>query len=184
MNTTEKQIIKLYRTGKSYRDIKYVLSVSSEKICAVLKQAGITIRQRVPISEECTAKILELRNSGLSVGKISKQAGVSEKTAYTVIKSHNMPMFISRKKTNDKPKEGDITAVSISPALFTKKKPDVPDTKGCQGCGYWRRIDCLDGKNTSACHYLLDVGHSRGCESGSQCTKKAEKQNLKIERKV
>lgn len=47
------------------------------------------------------------------------------------------------------------------------KENDVVEVHPCAGCHYWRTCG-LD----HCCHYILVVGHSRGCPSGEQCTKK------------
>lgn len=43
----------------------------------------------------------------------------------------------------------------------------------CRGCVHWRPVcESRDGKAAeSICHYLLDVGHMRGCPAGPGCTK-------------
>lgn len=61
-------------------------------------------------------------------------------------------------------------------ARLPKRKVEELDTKGCEGCVYWRWLRLSIGEpSLYACHYCLDKLHSRGCPSGSKCTVKVLK---------
>lgn len=49
------------------------------------------------------------------------------------------------------------------------------DNPYCAGCLYYRPIDSRNGKG-KVCHYLLDIGQSRGCPFGENCTQKKTRQ--------
>ena len=51
--------------------------------------------------------------------------------------------------------------------------------KYCLGCKHYRNL--YSGKQTVrrenyACHYILDIGHTRGCPFGEGCTHRTEKE--------
>ena len=55
------------------------------------------------------------------------------------------------------------------------------NAKYCSGCAHWRPADDGQKKPVMApcCHYILDVGHSRGCPAGEGCTRYEEKKRGK-----
>lgn len=44
----------------------------------------------------------------------------------------------------------------------------------CNGCRHWRSAGSGNDTGLKACHYLLDMGHMRGCPPGDECTKRRE----------
>lgn len=49
----------------------------------------------------------------------------------------------------------------------------IPNVANCKSCVHYRYL-YKNGKNDApkACHYILDVGHSRGCPPGDGCTRR------------
>lgn len=45
----------------------------------------------------------------------------------------------------------------------------------CTGCAHWRVLGTSQGSKLWACHYMIDTGKLRGCEPGTECTRKAAK---------
>lgn len=52
---------------------------------------------------------------------------------------------------------------------ITKRKPEKIDDKLCRTCIHWRTLSD-GGEGIKGCHYILDTGHRRPCEAGSDCT--------------
>lgn len=53
--------------------------------------------------------------------------------------------------------------------LYSNCWADIPY---CVGCRFYRALSNHGHHPGKACHYLLDIGHSRGCKAGEGCTQR------------
>lgn len=95
----ERDIIKLYREGKKYKDIYHILNTSSKTIKECLIKNNIPIKnpedyiifkKGFSSREDRDKKIIELHNKGMSQYEIHKKLNIGENTVLRCLKRNNI----------------------------------------------------------------------------------------------
>jgi len=105
----ENQVINLYLSGKSARQVAQATGINATSVTNILKRRNIPQREFF-ISEETANRVVEAYQSGKTLYAIYKELGIDPGTTQRILKNKNIPLRPSKPTTKYTPQLVDMMA--------------------------------------------------------------------------
>lgn len=173
----EKNVVRMYKDGKSQKEILNTNGISCGTLYRILEEYGINHGNK-KVSRE---NVIKGYRSGMEVAEVAAENDTSVSTVYQILREAKVPLRLKKRSDCTRVYARDFKA-SVDHKIKTENTECEP-VKCTRSSKYFRTCyyACGNGANRT-CDYIGIEGHMRGCPLAA-CTKYKTTAQVRDERR-